>query len=490
MEISEKLKETALSVAPISTAVLALGLTVARMPLAFMAWFLAGSALVVAGLTVFLMGVELGVSRIGERCGAALTERRSLWLMVVAALLIGVTVTAAEPDIQVFADQVAQGFAGVGKAGIVASIAAGVGLFLACGILRMVVGVRLKVALGVGYAAILGMMALAPQPFVGVAFDAGGATTGPLTVPFIMALGLGVSTVRGGRDGGFGLTGIASVGPVAAMLAYAVITGGGTAAGASGAADGAHAAGLDLEALAGVAKEVLVSTIPLCAIAVVLQLFLLRMTRRQFARAMVGFALAAVGLFVFLSGVHCGFMDAGRAVGRALGERMQVGGAPWCAASSLAAFFLGAVVVCAEPAVWILGEQVERVSGGMIGRKALLVFLAAATAIAVAAACLRSAFGFPLWCLLVPGYLLALAMMPFTPGIFTGMAFDSGGVASGPLTTAFVLPFTVGVAEGCGRTGDTFGVIALVAMMPLVAIQAMGIAMEARRRGASGGKGK
>lgn len=489
MEISQKLKETALSVAPISAAVLALGLTVARMPLPFIAWFLAGSALVVVGLTVFLMGVELGVSRIGERCGAALTERRSLWLLVAAALLIGVTVTAAEPDIQVFADQVAQGFAGVGKAGIVASIAAGVGLFLAGGILRMVVGVRLKAALGIGYAAILGMMALAPQPFVGVAFDAGGATTGPLTVPFIMALGLGVSTVRGGRDGGFGLTGIASVGPVAAMLAYAVFTGGGTAA-AAGASEGAHAAGLDLAALAGVAREVLVSTIPLCAIALVLQLFLLRMTRRQFARAMVGFALAAVGLFIFLSGVHCGFMEAGRAVGRSLGERMQGGGASWCAASALIAFSLGAVVVCAEPAVWILGEQVEHVSGGMIGRKALLAFLAAATAMAVAAACLRSAFGFPLWLLLVPGYLLAIAMMPFTPGIFTGMAFDSGGVASGPLTTAFVLPFTVGVAEGCGRAGDTFGVIALVAMMPLVAIQAMGIAMEARRRGASGGKGK
>ncbi|MBR0057100.1 MAG: DUF1538 family protein, partial [Kiritimatiellae bacterium] len=242
--------------------------------------------------------------------------------------------------------------------------------------------------------------------------------------------------------------------------------------------------------LRAVAGEVAVSALPLYAVAVLLQLFLLRMTRRQFLRATVGFALAAFGLFVFFAGVRCGFMDAGRGVGLALGRRMADGGF-WLAATMAVAAFVGAAVVCAEPAVWILGEQVERVSGGVVGRRALLVFLAAATGAAVAIAGLRAAYGFSLWMVLVPGYALAIGLMPFTPGLFTGMAFDSGGVASGPLTAAFILPFTLGLAEGSGGAGDAFGVIALVAMMPLLAIQAMGLAIEARRRrGVRSGVGK
>lgn len=488
MEIVEKTKETAMSVFPISALVALLGLTVADLPSALVAWFLAGSVLVVIGLSLFLMGVDLGISRVGERCGAALTARKSALLMAAVAFAIGVVVTAAEPDIQVFGGQVAGAFSNIAKGDVVFSISMGVGVFLSLGVLRTVLGVPLKAALLVFYAAALAMLAFSPRAMAGVAFDSGGATTGPLTVPFILALGLGVSAVRADRDGGFGLTGIASAGPLVAMLAYAMLKGDAAEAAAESSGAGAAAAatfGLNAEVAAEALRDVAVSVLPLYAMAWLMQIFLIRMTRRQMARVTVGFAEAAIGLFVFLLGVHCGFGEAGLELGLSLGGKIASGGAAWFAGVLAIALFTGAVVVCAEPAVWVLGDQVEQASGGMVRRKALLAFLAAATALAVALAVVRSACGFALAWILVPGYALALAMMAFCPNIFTGIAFDSGGVASGPLTTTFVLSFTLGVAQGCGRGGDAFGVVALVAMMPLVAIQAMGIAIEARRRRAA-----
>lgn len=488
MEIVEKTKETAMSVFPISALVALLGLTVADLPSALVAWFLAGSVLVVIGLSLFLMGVDLGISRVGERCGAALTARKSAALMAAVAFAIGVVVTAAEPDIQVFGGQVAGAFSNIAKGDVVFSISIGVGVFLSLGVLRTVLGVPLKAALLVFYATALAMLAFSPRAMAGVAFDSGGATTGPLTVPFILALGLGVSAVRADRDGGFGLTGIASAGPLVAMLAYAMLKGDAAEAAAESSGAGAAAAatfGLNAEVAAEALRDVAVSVLPLYAMAWLMQIFLIRMTRRQMARVTVGFAEAAFGLFVFLLGVHCGFGEAGLELGLSLGGKIASGGAAWFAGVLAIALFTGAVVVCAEPAVWVLGDQVEQASGGMVRRKALLAFLAGATALAVALAVARSACGFALAWILVPGYALALAMMAFCPNIFTGIAFDSGGVASGPLTTTFVLSFTLGVAQGCGRGGDAFGVVALVAMMPLVAIQAMGIAIEARRRRAA-----
>lgn len=477
-----------MSVFPISALVALLGLTVADLPSALVAWFLAGSVLVVIGLSLFLMGVDLGISRVGERCGAALTARKSALLMAAVAFAIGVVVTAAEPDIQVFGGQVAGAFSNIAKGDVVFSISIGVGVFLSLGVLRTVLGVPLKAALLVFYATALAMLAFSPRAMAGVAFDSGGATTGPLTVPFILALGLGVSAVRADRDGGFGLTGIASAGPLVAMLTYAMLKGDAAEAAAESSGAGAAAAatfGLNAEVAADALHDVAVSVLPLYAMAWLMQIFLIRMTRRQMARVTVGFAEAAIGLFVFLLGVHCGFGEAGLELGLSLGGKIASGGAAWFAGVLAIALFTGAVVVCAEPAVWVLGDQVEQASGGMVRRKALLAFLAAATALAVALAVVRSACGFALAWILVPGYALALAMMAFCPNIFTGIAFDSGGVASGPLTTTFVLSFTLGVAQGCGRGGDAFGVVALVAMMPLVAIQAMGIAIEARRRRAA-----
>ena len=490
MNILEKTRETALSVVPVMAIVTALGLAVVPRGAGGPFWigrFLVGGFLLIAGLSVFLLGVDLGIQPMGERCGAALTKRRSLALLLGAAFAIGFIVTAAEPDIQVFGDQVRGVFAAVDKTALTFSIAGGVALFLTLGLLRTVLRIPVKAVLLLSYLGLGALAFAARREFIGIAFDAGGATTGPMTVPFLMALGLGVSAVRSDGEGSFGLTGVASVGPVFAVLAYSLALGSGAGAVADSAAAAAGGPGAGFLAPLAAAfphafRESLVSILPLFGLFLLFQAALLRMTARQFARMSIGFAYALAGLTVFLAGVNGGFMQAGRILGEVLGARALASGGIWTALLVGTGLALGAIIVCAEPAVWVLSEQVEQVSGGTIRRRALLVFLSLGTALAIGLAVARALLGFPIAWLLVPGYALALSLMAFCPALFTGIAFDSGGVASGPLTSTFVLSFTLGAASGGAGANDSFGVIALVAMMPLVAIQLMGILYARRKR--------
>lgn len=470
--------------------VLLLGCTVAPLGFTMLTRFGIGGLLLIVGLTLFLQGVEIGIQPMGEQCGSALTRRRNLPLILGVSFVIGFIVTAAEPDIQVFVDQVKGVFPAVKKLMATFSIATGVGLFMVIGLLRTVLNLSIKVTLALSYAALLAVALCAPPAFLGVAFDSGGATTGPMTVPFIMALGLGVSAVRAGGDSSFGLTGIASVGPMLAVLVYSLLLGTeGTETAAAAASEAvSHGGGLlaPFGAIAkSVLKEALSSIAPLYGLFLIFQAFLLRNPRVLFLRMTVGFVYALVGLSLFLIGVHGGFSEAGAELGQRLGMAAANGG--WRFALLIATgLVLGAIIVCAEPAVWVLSEQVEQISGGTIRRKTLLLFLSVGTALAIGLAMWRAVSGFPLAYLLLPGYALAMLLMVRTPSLFCGIAFDSGGVASGPLTSTFILSFTLGAASGGAGGSDTFGVIALVAMMPLIAIQFMGILYErARRKGSS-----
>ena len=486
MNLLAKFRETAVSVLPVTGIVLVLGCTAA--PLGWMALgqFALGGVLLVLGLTLFLLGVDIGIQPMGERCGAALTRRRSLPLLLGATFLIGFIVTAAEPDIQVFGDQVKGSFPSVSKGVFTFAIAGGVGAFMLVGLLRILTRFSIKTALAVSYGLLFCLALFAPDGFLGIAFDSGGATTGPMTVPFIMALGLGVAAVRNDEGASFGLTGLASVGPVCAVLLYSLVLRQGAAVPAE-ATEAVAESGAFLEplreAIPHALGETLLSIAPLYALFLLFRFTLLPMTGRQFVRLTTGFVYAFLGLFVFLSGVHGGFMQAGAELGVKLGAAAAQGPGHFALllATGLA---LGAIIVCAEPAVWVLSEQVEEVSGGAIRRRTLLVFLSLGTALAIGLAMWRAVAGFPLAWLLVPGYLAAMALMAFTPPLFCGIAFDSGGVASGPLTSTFILSFTLGAASGGAGGKDTFGVIALVAMMPLLAIQTMGILYaRARKRG-------
>lgn len=476
MNILHKFKETAVSVFPVMIIVFLLGLTIVPMPLSVLLRFFTGGLLLIVGLTVFLLGVDLGIQPMGERCGAELTKKKSLELLLVSAFVIGFIVTVAEPDIQVFADQVRGVFPSVNKLVFTFVIAAGVGIFIMLGLLRSVTNLSLKWTLFISYTVLFVLVFFAQDSFTAIAFDSGGATTGPMTVPFIMALGLGVSSVRAGKENNsFGLTGISSVGPVFAVVLYAIVlcpsTGSETPLGGSG----TTVIEKHLNIISSSLYESFTSIAPLFIMFIVFQFLLLKMTGRQVIRMIIGFIYSFIGLAIFLMGVYGGFMQAGKILGEALGAMAFQKGGIWYFILILTGLLLGAIIVCAEPAVWCLSEQVESVSGGTIKRKMLLVFLSVGTAIAIGLALWRAVAGFNMKWLLIPGYIISMILMLFSPDMFTGIAFDSGGVASGPLTSTFVLSFTIGAAGGAGGSSDSFGVIALVAMMPLIAIQIMGI---------------
>lgn len=483
MNIFAKFKETVTSVLPVMLIVFVLGLTVAPIGGPLLIRFLIGGILLIIGLTIFLLGVDIGIRPIGEQAGSALVSKKNLFLLLSVSFFIGFLVTVAEPDIQVFGDQIHSVFNTVNKTTMVYIIAAGVGFLIMIGLLRSIMNWSLKVTFLILYVALFVLAFFAPESFRGIAFDSGGATTGPMTVPFILSLGIGVSSVRAtGSDKdseSFGLTGVTSVGPIMAVLAYGIfLSATGTLTPEStlvSDAEGISGLGIFVQLIPGIAKEAALSIFPLFILFVFFQLFLLHLPPRKVAKIMVGLVYSFIGLAIFLIGVNGGFMDAGKQLGAVLGQKATELGGFWNLFLIFTGVVLGAVVVCAEPAVWVLTEQVENLSGGTIKRKFMLTFLAAGSAVAIGLAMWRALEGFSIMKIVLPGYAIALILMAFCPKLFTAIAFDSGGVASGPITSTFVLSFTMGASHAAGGSSDAFGVIALVAMTPLIAIQILGI---------------
>lgn len=495
MNILSKFKETLFSVLPVMLVVLILGLTVAPMSFSIMTRFVLGGLLVITGLTLFLLGVDIGILPVGEQSGAALTAKRNLPLLLAASFLIGFIVTVAEPDVQVLANQVLSIASGVSKWGLILMIASGVGIFVSLGILRTVLSIPLNIILTISYIFIFILAFFTPPIFQGVSFDSGGATTGPMTVPFIMALGVGVAAVRSksssktlnaskkasSNDDSFGLTGIASIGPVLAVVLYGILLNNTSNSELLSETENTHVLSgrgifIFINLLPSIFREVAFALAPLVTMAALFQFFLLKMPPMQVVRMIRGFILSFAGLILFLCGAQGGFMPAGDALGKILGTASQTGSL-WTILLVATGIIFGAIVVCAEPAVWVLTNQVEAISGGTIKRKILLLALSAGVALSTGISMLRVLFGFSLWYILIPGYALALILSFISPRLFTGIAFDSGGVASGPMTSTFILSFTLGASKASGGNPsvDAFGVIALVAMTPLIAIQLLGI---------------
>lgn len=497
MNFISKLKETAFSVLPIIAIVLLYGFLLIDLEITFLLRFLLGSVLLIFGLSVFLMGVEIGIQPMGEQSGAELTKKKNLPLLLFVAFLIGFIVTIAEPDIQVFAGQVKNVFSYIDKKIFTFCIAFGVATFILFGLLRTFLNFSLKISLLIFYTILFIVALISPDKLFGVALDSGGATTGPMTVPFIMSLGLGVSIARSGdNNNSFGLTGICSIGPVIFILIYSLFLKS-TNQNIPQAEELIQETSISLSSSDNFSQifrpfftishkvfhEALLAIAPLFILFIIFQITLLKLTKLQVTKMTIGFIYSFLGLTIFLIGVNGGFMQAGQALGEALAEKAFSFGGIWLALLIITGLILGAIIVCAEPAVWVLSDQVEQVSGGTIKRKTLLLFLSVGTALAIGLSLCRGYFGINLKYFIIPGYFISLILMIFSPTLFTGIAFDSGGVASGPLTSTFVLSFTIGAASGGSNGQDSFGVIALVAMMPLIAIQIMGIIYKFKQRG-------
>ncbi|MBO7485524.1 MAG: DUF1538 domain-containing protein [Spirochaetaceae bacterium] len=487
MGISAKFKETVFSVVPVVVIVVILGLTAAPLPKRTILDFVIGALLIIPGLSLFLQGVDIGILPAGQMVGAALTQKKSLTLLLGISFVIGFLVTIAEPDVQVLAEQFKNVNPVVAKLPLVLSIAFGVGIFVMIGLARSVFKIPLNLILIFFYIILFITAFFVSSDFLGISFDAGGATTGPMTVPFIMALGLGVARSSGQKDC-FGLTGIASIGPIMSVLVYSLFIGSGSSTAVTEAAGEATRSGF-LNLLLPSAGEVLLSLAPLIVMFTAFQLFLIKMPPVQRTKMIVGVVYSFVGLTLFLTGVKGGFMPAGLLLGGTLAANAAATGGWAFFVLILTGFVFGAITVCAEPAVYVLTEQVEEASGGNIRRRLILFALAFGVAAAVALSVVKVMAGFSLWFILLPGYILALVLSLVCPPLFVGIAFDSGGVASGPMTATFILSFVLGVgqeAAGKAGAGEAFGVIALVALAPLIAVQILGILYKIKNRRVSG----
>lgn len=477
MILGEKVREALASVLPITGIVLVLCLTVSPLPVDILLAFLAGAVLLIVGMGFFTLGAEAAMSPIGEQVGSHMANSRKLWLIISVSFLIGVVVTVSEPDLQVLAAQVP----GIPSALLIGAVAVGVGLFLVVALLRILFQVSLSWLLAGSYAAVFILAAFfVPKDFLAVAFDSGGVTTGPMTVPFIMALGLGVSSIRSDESAAqdsFGLVALCSVGPILAVLILAMIfpaSGAYVPAPMPQAADSRELGGLFLTAFPQYAWEVLKSLLPIAAFFAVFQVLALRLKRKKVLKITVGLLYTYIGLAVFLTGVNVGFLPAGTYLGR------QIAVLPFNWILIPTGMLMGWFIVQAEPAVHVLNKQVEEITSGAIPGTAMSASLSIGVAVSIGLAMVRVLTGVSIFVFLVPGYLLAAALSFFVPKIFTSIAFDSGGVASGPMTATFLLPFAMGACEALGGSivTDAFGVVAMVAMTPLLTIQLLGLAYQ------------
>jgi len=482
--LMEKLDEALAAVLPIVAIVLLLALTVAPLSSSVLLAFLFGGALLIAGMMFFTLGAELAMEQMGQHVGAQLTKTRRLALILPLGFLLGFLITVSEPDLQVLAEQVQSIPSGV----LILSVAGGVGTFLVLALLRMLLGVPLRTALLVSYALTFTLAAFAPREFFAVAFDAGGVTTGPMTVPFIMAFGIGVSSIRSDRraaEDSFGLISLCSVGPILTVLLLSLIYrpdgADYTQALVPNVADSVELGALFTRAFPTYFAEIARALLPIMAFFALFQLVWLRLGRKQLTRIGVGLLYTYLGLVLFLTGVNVGFLPAGTYLGRMLGALS----ARWIVIPI--GMVIGFYIVKAEPAVYVLMKQVEELTSGAITGRTLQRSLSVGVSVSIGLALLRVLTGLPLPWLILPGYALALGLTFFVPDIFTAIAFDSGGVASGPMTATFLLPFATGVclAVGGNVVTDAFGVVAMVAMTPLIAIQSLGIAYRLRAKPAA-----
>ncbi len=475
-ELWRKIREALFSTLPVTAVVYILALTplfdFSRTELAA---FSVSAVLLVLGIGMFNLGADLAMTPMGSHIGAGLSKQRRLGLLLGVSFVLGMLITVAEPDLQVLAQQVAGVIDGQT---LIFTVGAGVGLFLLLAVLRIVFRHELRSILMLFYMLVFALALIVTvngnTPLLPLAFDSGGVTTGPITVPFIMALGVGISAVLGDRrsqENSFGLVALCSIGPVLAVLLlgifarqdlrYAVpdygITGG--------------LAARFLGAAATVAGEVTRALALIVAFFLICQLAFLRLPKKRLKKLAVGIGFTYIGLILFLTGVNVGFMPVGYRLGSALAESAPA----FLVAFS---FVMGVLVVLAEPAIHVLNGQVEAVTGGTISRRSMLCGLCLGVGIALALALLRIVLDFSIVYYVIPGYFLSLALSLFVPPVYTAVAFDSGGVASGPMTSGFLLPFAVGACvtlQGADAVlRDAFGVVAVVAMTPLITIQLLG----------------
>ncbi len=479
-QFKSKLGESLSSVLPITAIVFLLSFTIAPLSAGVTVLFIFGAIMLSVGMGLFTLGADMSMIPMGEGIGVQMSKSKKIFFSLLLCFVLGVIITIAEPDLQVLADK----FPSIDTLVLIVSVAVGVGIFLVIAMLRILFKIRLSILLIVFYLLVFGLVIFTPGDFISVAFDSGGVTTGPMTVPFIMALGIGMASVRSDKNSSsdsFGLVALCSIGPILSVLILGFFydPSSHTEPFVISEIDSTREAiTLFIKAIPHYAQEVFLALSPLVVVFIIFELATRRFHKHQVFKMIIGFLYAYIGLVLFLTGANVGFMPTGQLIGKELALMdnsfllVPIG------------FILGYFIVAAEPAVHVLKKQVEEISNGMISQRSIGLGLSIGVGISVGIAMLRILTGLPILYFLIPGYFLSLFISFFVPPIYTGIAFDSGGVASGTMTATFLLPLAMGACEAVGGNllTDAFGIVALIAMTPLITIQILGLRSELKRK--------
>ena len=475
-ELFAKIQEALLSALPITAIVYVLSLTPwFNFSAAELITFTVGAVLLVVGLGLFSLGADMAMTPMGSHVGSGLSRQKKLWLLLVVCFVLGMLITIAEPDLQVLAKQVSAVMNGTV---LVYAVGIGVGAFLVVAILKIVFRKSLSSILMLFYmlmfALALMLVVNGNEALLPLSFDSGGVTTGPITVPFIMALGVGISSVLGDRhsqDSSFGLVSLCSVGPILAVLMLGIFSRSDLTYTVPDYGVSNEIADAFLHTALHTCKEVALALGLIVVFFLICQVIFLKLPRRRLLKIGMGVLFTYIGLVMFLTGVNVGFMPIGYKLGyelARLNEELLV----------VLGLIMGVLVVLAEPAIHVLNQQVEEVTGGYVSKKSMMLGLCIGVGASIALSMIRIIFDFSIVYYVIPGYFLSLALSLFVPPVYTAIAFDSGGVASGPMTSGFILPFATGVCvclQGeAAVLRSAFGVVAVVAMTPLITIQLLG----------------
>ncbi|AGT45273.1 DUF1538 domain-containing protein [Treponema pedis] len=479
--LTDKFKEVLMSVLPIVILTTVLNFTFIHIDYHIFIRFLLGSVCMIIGLAFFLFGIDISVAKIGVHMGGEITKRNKLFILIAGGFILGFLISIAEPDLQIFADQVKDATRGeIPSIFLVLVVSVGVALFVMLGLLRIVFNVSQKISFLISYGIIFILALFSSAEFISISFDSSGTTTGAITVPFILALSLGVSGMKKNstesEENSFGLVGMASAGAILAVLTLSVLN--------SSAQISSEGFEFNLDISTKIFKpfkdiflhtlqECFISLLPLSLIFFVTNFISIKLRRKDLMQIVSGLIITLIGLFLFMWGAKSGFLDVGILIGNKIGE---------AGVRPLILFIgalIGLVTILAEPAVYVLTVQIENVTSGHIRRKVVLIFLCIGVSLAVMLSMLRIIEpAFQLWHILLPGYIISLILSFIVPDLFVGIAFDAGGVASGPMSATFVLSLAQGLANATPSANvliDGFGIIAAIALAPIISLQVLGL---------------
>ncbi len=476
-ELKDKILEALISALPITAIVYLIALTPwVDLTAAELISFTAGAVMLILGIGLFNLGADIAMTPMGAHVGSGLSRQKKLGLLLAVCFVMGMLITIAEPDLQVLANQVRSVMNGTL---LIYTVGIGVGGFLMIAVLKIVFRKSLSMILMLFYMLLFALALMLTvsgnEDLMPMAFDSGGVTTGPITVPFIMALGVGISSVLGDRhskDNSFGLVALCSIGPVLAVMVLGIASRGELNYQVPDYAVSSDVADAYLHTLLHTCKEVALALGMIVVFFLICQVIFLKLKPRKLLKIGVGVVFTYIGLVIFLTGVNVGFMPIGYKIGHDLSKNIN----QWVMVGL--GLVIGVLVVLAEPAIHVLNAQVEEVTGGLVSKKSMITGLCIGVGASIALSVIRILFDFSIVYYVIPGYFLSLALSLFVPPIYTAIAFDSGGVASGPMTSGFILPFATGICVALqGEAAvlrDAFGVVAMVAMTPLITIQLLG----------------